>query len=172
MPTTTALRKPFILILAAAVLMLGCTAAQADHHGNKADKKIKVGILTGQNNHGWMMDTPVLKNILDDAELFDTVVARCFELPGLDFLSDQGVTLEDFRKTPTSEKAPRCPPDLGADLGLTRPVEDAAVTTRDGVSCPNGLKRTSENPTKILAGKKVEDVSQTSSRALATRRIH
>jgi len=74
MKLLAALRQPLVIILAAALLVLGCTAAQADHHGNKA--KITVGIMTGQNNHGWMMDTPVLKNILDDAKLFETVILQ------------------------------------------------------------------------------------------------
>lgn len=37
-------------------------------------EKIKVAILTGQNNHAWFKDTPVLKNILDKAGLFETTL--------------------------------------------------------------------------------------------------
>ena len=76
MKLTTTLKKCFALMFASAVLLIGCTAAHADDHGHNADKKIKVAILTGQNNHGWMMDTPVLNNILDEAKLFDTDILQ------------------------------------------------------------------------------------------------
>lgn len=59
------LRQSVIPLLCLVFSLLGCVSAQAQD-------KIKVGIITGQNNHGWMMDTPVLKNILDDAGLFET----------------------------------------------------------------------------------------------------
>lgn len=58
-----------IILFALSVMLLGCASAQADD-------KIQVGILTGQNNHGWMLDTPVLKNILDEAGLFETDIIQ------------------------------------------------------------------------------------------------
>lgn len=72
------LRRPLLSLIALTLMLLGCTAAQADHHkaGEKPAEPIKVAILTGQNNHGWMMDTPVLKNILDDAKRFDTTILQ------------------------------------------------------------------------------------------------
>lgn len=57
------------LLFVLSATLLGCTSAQA------ADK-IKVAILTGQNNHGWMMDTPVLKNILDEHKIFQTTILQ------------------------------------------------------------------------------------------------
>lgn len=63
------MQRPLFLLLALTVMLLGSFNAQADD-------KIKVAILTGQNNHGWMMDTPVLKNILDDAKRFDTTILQ------------------------------------------------------------------------------------------------
>lgn len=63
------MQRTLIVLFALSAVLLGCMNAQADD-------KIKVGILTGQNNHGWMMDTPVLKNILDDAVMFDTTILQ------------------------------------------------------------------------------------------------
>ena len=68
--------KPFNLLFALAFVLIGCTTAHADDHASKPADKIKVAILTGQNNHGWMLDTPVLHNILDDAMIFDTAILQ------------------------------------------------------------------------------------------------
>lgn len=70
------MRRPVCLLLALTFTFFACTGVQADHHGDKPADKIKVGILTGQNNHAWMLDSPVLKNILDDAKLFDTAILQ------------------------------------------------------------------------------------------------
>ncbi|MFN3165934.1 MAG: ThuA domain-containing protein [Phycisphaeraceae bacterium] len=72
----TTLRSAFAPLLALALCVLTPAAAVADDHPQAEGKKIKVAILTGQNNHGWMMDTPVLKNILDNAGLFDTTIIQ------------------------------------------------------------------------------------------------
>lgn len=93
-----ALRLPLTLLLTFAVLTLATASAQADHHGNKAHKKIKVAILTGQNNHGWMMDTPVLKNILDDAKLFDTVILQTPDVKDPDKAAKWQAFKPDFKK--------------------------------------------------------------------------
>lgn len=61
--------RHFFALFAISAVLLACTSVQADD-------KIKVGILTGQNNHGWMMDTPVLNNILDEAAMFDTAILQ------------------------------------------------------------------------------------------------
>ena len=63
------MQRPLFLLLALTAMLLGSFNTQADD-------KINVAILTGQNNHGWMMDTPVLKNILDDAKRFDTTILQ------------------------------------------------------------------------------------------------
>jgi len=68
------LRFAFAPVLAIVLCVLTPAAALADGHAPGDGEKIKVAILTGQNNHAWMIDTPVLKNILDDAELFDTTL--------------------------------------------------------------------------------------------------
>lgn len=75
-PLHETLAKPFILLIAiAASLFAGQRAGADDHAADPADK-VKVAILTGQNNHGWMLDTPVLENILDEAGLFDTTILQ------------------------------------------------------------------------------------------------
>lgn len=63
-----------LTVLITATLLLGCTAVQAD--GHKKGEAIKVAILTGQNNHAWMIDTPVLKNIIDEAKLFEATILQ------------------------------------------------------------------------------------------------
>jgi hypothetical protein len=63
------MKRPYFLLLVLSVMLAWGTRAQAED-------AIKVGILTGQNNHAWMMDTPVLKNILDEAEMFDTDILQ------------------------------------------------------------------------------------------------
>ena len=63
------MRRTVLLLFALTIALLACTGARA------ADK-VKVAILTGQNNHGWMMDTPVLKNILDDYKIFETSILQ------------------------------------------------------------------------------------------------
>jgi len=70
----TSFRAVFLLAFCLTAALLGCTAAQADSVIDKSAEKIKVAIITGQNNHGWTLDTPVLKNILDEAGLFDTTL--------------------------------------------------------------------------------------------------
>ncbi len=76
MPT---LRLPIFLLLTLTAALLA-PAAQANQHADRASEKpaekIKVAILTGQNNHAWMIDSPVLKNILDDAGLFQTTILQ------------------------------------------------------------------------------------------------
>lgn len=66
--------RHFIMLFALSAMLMACTHVQADQHADK--DKINVAILTGQNNHGWMMDTPVLNNILDEAKIFDTVILQ------------------------------------------------------------------------------------------------
>ena len=62
----------FVPLFALALLLLGCNAVQAD----EPSEPINVAILTGQNNHAWMMDTPVLENILDEAGIFETTILQ------------------------------------------------------------------------------------------------
>lgn len=70
-----ALRQPLVLLFAFAALVMGTSAVYADHHaGDKKADKIKVGIMTGQNNHAWFNDSPAMKSILDDAGLFETTL--------------------------------------------------------------------------------------------------
>lgn len=65
---TTLLRRAALLVVLT-VMLLVPRAAQAE-------EKIKVAILTGQNNHAWMMDTPVLKQILDEYKIFETTILQ------------------------------------------------------------------------------------------------
>lgn len=62
------MKRIAILMLLMTSTLLGCNTVQAE--------KIKVGILTGQNNHAWFRDTPVLKQIFDDAKIFDTTILQ------------------------------------------------------------------------------------------------
>ena len=59
----------FTLLFVLSAMLLGCSNAQAA-------EKVKVAILTGQNNHGWMLDTPVLHNILDEHKIFETTILQ------------------------------------------------------------------------------------------------
>ncbi|MBX2851096.1 MAG: ThuA domain-containing protein [Phycisphaeraceae bacterium] len=68
--------RHFTLLLVLSAMLFACTGIQAEDHGDKAIDKVKVAIFTGQNNHGWMMDTPVLEDILDDHKIFDTTVLQ------------------------------------------------------------------------------------------------
>lgn len=63
------MRRSAFLLLALTFSLLACA-------GTQAQDKVKVAILTGQNNHGWMMDTPVLNNILNDYKIFDTTILQ------------------------------------------------------------------------------------------------
>lgn len=66
----------FAAIFLLAFTLTGCSSAYANSHGDKPMEKIRVAVLTGQNNHAWMMDSPVLKNILDEAGLFETTILQ------------------------------------------------------------------------------------------------
>ncbi|MGB0766722.1 MAG: ThuA domain-containing protein [Phycisphaeraceae bacterium] len=63
------MKRTGILMLVFSVAVLSCASVGAA-------EKVKVAILTGQNNHAWMMDTPVLVNILDDYEMFETTILQ------------------------------------------------------------------------------------------------
>ena len=62
-PSVSACMKTFLL----ASLALAVTSTAAD--------KTKVLIVDGQNNHKWMMTTPVLKQILEEPGLFSVDVS-------------------------------------------------------------------------------------------------
>lgn len=66
------MRRPTFLLLVLSAMLFACTGIRADQQGDK----VKVAILTGQNNHGWMMDTPVLNNILNEAKIFETTILQ------------------------------------------------------------------------------------------------
>lgn len=75
------LYTPFIVstaLIALVALIAALTAAPVAAATNDPApapaEKIQVAILTGQNNHAWFKDTPVLEHILDSAEIFDTTV--------------------------------------------------------------------------------------------------
>lgn len=57
------------------LVLFSCTGIQAAEDA-ESKEIIKVAILTGQNNHAWMDDSPVLKNIFDDAEIFETTILQ------------------------------------------------------------------------------------------------
>lgn len=69
----------FALLFTLAAILLACADQQpvnADNHGGAAEagEKIKVAIVTGQNNHQWTHDSPALKAILDADGRFHTEI--------------------------------------------------------------------------------------------------
>jgi type 1 glutamine amidotransferase len=65
-------------VLLAAVCLAASVAGQA---------RIRVMLLDGQNNHDWRATTPVLKKILDEANLFETTVVTAPEIASPAFAS-------------------------------------------------------------------------------------
>ena len=50
------------VVFCLAVALFGCASVYAQ---GQTKEKIKVAILTGQNNHAWMMDTRVLLILIE-----------------------------------------------------------------------------------------------------------
>lgn len=56
---------------------ISCQPAQKASHETEAMKKIKALILDGENNHGvWPMTTAMLKDYLEESDLFDVDISR------------------------------------------------------------------------------------------------
>jgi type 1 glutamine amidotransferase len=68
------------ILRAAALASLFAAAAPAPADEPKPDKKVRVVIVDGQNNHNWRATTPILKKALLDAGF--TVDVSSFQKPG------------------------------------------------------------------------------------------
>jgi type 1 glutamine amidotransferase len=65
-------------------LALTCVALLATVSASAAgDKKIRVVLIDGQNNHNWKATTPIMKKALEDSGRFTVTVATSPQLPSL-----------------------------------------------------------------------------------------
>jgi len=66
----------------------------------EAKSKIKVLLLSGNNNHNWKKTTPALKNILTNSQLFEVLVTEKPEQINTDILSDYQLILSNWNDFP------------------------------------------------------------------------
>lgn len=74
--------------------------------GKWIDKRDKVVILTGANNHAWQKTTPVLKSILEESGNFDVDVVSDPEKLTAEFLSNYDVLLSNWNGFGKNKPAP------------------------------------------------------------------
>lgn len=67
----TIYKSIFILLIG-----IGLLAIPACQNESESDAPYKALIINGQNNHSWETSTPILKEILDNSELFATSIAQ------------------------------------------------------------------------------------------------
>ena len=116
--------RKLILLIAAAIAIIGPAAAQPDNPA----AKVKVILIDGQNNHNWRATTPILKKILEESGRFTVDISS---------------NLKKDDKPGEIEKTVSFPPDLSK--------YDVLLSNYNGAPWPKEFEQSLEE--RLRAGK-------------------